>query len=500
MLQPYLFESITWKNLPAFILAAYQVIYHDMGIDDDYFVHWTDLKNSESCDEIKVKIEKTAETGKKTEWVTIFIHIPTSSIAIKGPGLTEFAGTILVSIKQKQGEISEQREASDYQDITFLHTVSPNSTAQPPNNTNHKTQNPTKSQTKSQTKAATVAEDNTKIWVAIDKLQKDMALMKNIIQPTGLDSQKNKDIVTLNNTLIEENQRLTKENNNLKKEMESLKNQVAKKDQIINRDQQRLQPNTMPHCYSYIPAYNHTTYNPNLSSFDGKLQQTVIPRPNVTTSNRFSPLVNLSDMDQQYQKQSPPQQPTPTLSSHSRQSKEKKQIPAKQPLSNKHNPPTFNPKQYRKDTSTNDVGINQHGRLRNTDNEKETIIVIGDSMIKNIQPHKMARSLNAWVNKISISGMQSSELKYYLQPSLSKNPAAIIIHCGINDLMKSVPLQNIHQEIESVINSIKGKLPKCEIYLSSVIHQIRNRNLHVSVDQLNTTFNDVCNKTNSPVH
>ena len=130
----------------------------------------------------------------------------------------------------------------------------------------------------------------------------------------------------------------------------------------------------MPHCYSYIPAYNHTTYNPNLSSFDGKLQQTVIPRPNVTTSNRFSPLVNISDMDQQYQKQSPPQQPTPTLSSHSRQSKEKQQIPAKQPLSNKHNPPTFNPKQYRKDTSTNDVGINQHGRLRNTDNEKETII------------------------------------------------------------------------------------------------------------------------------
>ena len=117
-------------------------------------------------------------------------------------------------------------------------------------------------------------------------------------------------------------------------------------------------------------------------------------------------------------------------------------------------------------------------------------------MIRNIQPHKMARSLNAWVNKISISGMQSSELKHYLQPSLSKNPAAIIIHCGINDLMKSVPLQNIHQEIESVINSIKGKSPKCEIYLSSVIHQIRNRNLHVSVDQLNTTLNDVCNKTN----
>ena len=93
--------------------------------------------------------------------------------------------------------------------------------------------------------------------------------------------------------------------------------------------------------------------------------------------------------------------------------------------------------------------------------------------------------------------MQLSELKHYLQLSLSKKPAAIIIHYGVNNLMQSVSLQNIHQEIESVINSIKGKLPKCEIYLSSVIHQTRNRNLHTSVDQLNTTFNNICNKTNS---
>ena len=67
----------------------------------------------------------------------------------------------------------------------------------------------------------------------------------------------------------------------------------------------------------------------------------------------------------------------------------------------------------------------------------------------------------------------------------------------LNDVMQSVSLQNIHQEIESVIYSIKGKLPKCEIYLSSVIHHIRNRKLHTSSDQLKTTFNNVCNKTNS---
>ena len=520
--QPYLFETIPWKNLPAFILAAYQVIYHGIGIDDNYFVYWTDLKSEESCDEIEVKIEKNGETGKKTEWVTIFIHIPTSSIAIIGPGLTEFAETILLKIKEKQGEISEHNETSRNQEITFLHTIPPNSnesdshlkspdTNKPTvalNNTNPKTHN----HTRGKTKTTVDTEDNASIWAAIDKLQKDMTLMKNIIQPTGLESQKNKDTATLNNQLIDENDRLTKENNNLKKELQSLKNQLAKKDQIINSDQQyshcqqqqqqqqRSHPNLMPYYYTYTPAYSHTTqqsYNPNLTSFGGKLQPSVIPRPNLTTSNRFSPLTNLSDMDQQYPKQFPLQQPTSTLNSHSRKSKEKQQNPAKQPLSNKHNHPNFNPNQYHQNKSTNEIGINQHGRVRNTDNEKETIVIIGDSMIKDIQPHKLARTLNKWVNKVSISGMKLSELKHYLQPSLSKKPAAIIIHCGINDLMQSVSLQHIHQEIESVINSIKGKLPKCEIYLSSVIHQTRNRNLHTSVDQLNTTFNNICNKTNS---
>ena len=88
------------------------------------------------------------------------------------------------------------------------------------------------------------------------------------------------------------------------------------------------------------------------------------------------------------------------------------------------------------------------------------------------------------------------EMKHYLQPSLSKQPAAIIIHCGINDMMQSTPLQNFHQEIKAIVNNIKGKLPNCAIFLSSVIHQLKNKNLKTSVDQLNNTYKDFCDETN----
>jgi len=73
-----------------------------------------------------------------------------------------------------------------------------------------------------------------------------------------------------------------------------------------------------------------------------------------------------------------------------------------------------------------------------TKQPKRGIAVIEDSMNKDVQPHKLSKTLSAWVNKISISGMTSSDFKYYLQPSLTKIPSAMIIHFGIKDLLQSV--------------------------------------------------------------
>jgi len=54
----------------------------------------------------------------------------------------------------------------------------------------------------------------------------------------------------------------------------------------------------------------------------------------------------------------------------------------------------------------------------------------------------------------------------------------------------------INQEITSVIKEIKGELPNCPTYLSSVIHQTKNKSLNAIIDELNTIFNNICEETN----
>ena len=207
-------------------------------------------------------------------------------------------------------------------------------------------------------------------------------------------------------------------------------------------------------------------------------------------TNRYSPLANLPTSVPNTFQTHPAQGSMPPHS----------HIPTTYPAKAPHNTPNQQPRpsQNRQANSNTRKPTAQQQTTQNlsTSQQRETIVIIGDSMIKDIQPHKLAKTFNAWINKISISGMTSMEMKHYLQPSLFKKPSAIIIHCGINDLMQSTSVGNIYQEIKAVINNVKGKLPNCAIYLSSVIQQVKDKDLNPIIDQLNDTFNNVCNETN----
>ena len=71
-----------------------------------------------------------------------------------------------------------------------------------------------------------------------------------------------------------------------------------------------------------------------------------------------------------------------------------------------------------------------------------------------------------------IIGIKSTELKHYIQPSLLKNPAAIIMHVGINDIMLVETPTQISNELKDMVNNIKCKVPNCKFFVSSAIRQI----------------------------
>ena len=462
------------NHLASTILSLYNIIYESMGDDESFDISWTDLINEKDIlDEISINMVKLDEN-----WVNINIHIPSATVVITGEGFENFKNTILPKIVAREQLYFEPKNAE---------RNDPQSTA---SSTSCVNQTPTQKPTNhpSVVDLTTKNQPNESIWKEINTMKKDICSLKALHSAS-----KNSDKQQENNHLAhlqDENRRLVKENRELKDEILALKTFINDKPPSNFKPVQEDRP---------WQTVSRNARNVNTSN-NKQASNVVKPKSRNTWSwetNRFGPLANLpqSMPDNAFQN-TPPQESMP---SHP-------QIPIRHPPKASQNTPAQQPKPLQPQVPTRQNRYSNNNTQRSnaqqtTNNsspqqQRDTIVIIGDSMIKDIQPHKLARSLNAWVNRISISGMTSVELKHYLQPSLSKKPAAIIIHCGINDLMQSVSLQNIHQEIKSIINDIKGKLPNCEIYLSSVIHQMKNKNLNTSVDQLNTTLNDICNQAN----
>ena len=129
--------------------------------------------------------------------------------------------------------------------------------------------------------------------------------------------------------------------------------------------------------------------------------------------------------------------------------------------------------------------------------KKPYIAIIGDSIIKNIPPHKLSNNMQALVNEISIAGMKAMELKHYVEPSISKKPDFIILHCCINVVMitSSSPRQ-IGEELKEVATSIRRRTPTYSIFISGITRQAKYSNSDVNVQQLNNILYDICEKNN----
>ena len=69
-----------------------------------------------------------------------------------------------------------------------------------------------------------------------------------------------------------------------------------------------------------------------------------------------------------------------------------------------------------------------------------TTLLIGDSMIKNIQGTKFRQAVGHRVVVKSFSGATTKAMKDYLKPNLELSPDQVVLHVGTNDLKLKEPL------------------------------------------------------------
>ena len=107
-----------------------------------------------------------------------------------------------------------------------------------------------------------------------------------------------------------------------------------------------------------------------------------------------------------------------------------------------------------------------HGVIKST--SKKEIMIVGDSMIKNVNRREVSRD-----DPVKIRchlGATTDDIIDYVRLTARKKPDMIIIHTGTNDIQNKV---NTLQKVRKVITTIKEVDVKNEIQIafSSVIHR-----------------------------
>ena len=85
-----------------------------------------------------------------------------------------------------------------------------------------------------------------------------------------------------------------------------------------------------------------------------------------------------------------------------------------------------------------------------------TTVILGDSIIKNIQGYKLGKQVGERVVVKSFAGATSSEMTHYIQPTLERKPQRIVLHIGTNDLRNSSP-EKVADNIVDLAREIEMK-------------------------------------------
>ena len=118
-------------------------------------------------------------------------------------------------------------------------------------------------------------------------------------------------------------------------------------------------------------------------------------------------------------------------------------------------------------------------------NEKETVVIASDSLVKNIFGTTMGKQdpRHYYVVK-GFPGATVSDMKDYVKPITRKSPDKVILHVGTNDLKNSTA-KVIANSILNLCTQIKEDSPNTMVGVSALLTRNDNPVLATKVKQVN---------------
>ena len=138
-------------------------------------------------------------------------------------------------------------------------------------------------------------------------------------------------------------------------------------------------------------------------------------------------------------------------------------------------------------------GNNITSQSKQDQNKPPGVVVIGDSITRNIIGKKLSRNQN--VNAFSFSGATIDDMVDFAKPVIKRKPKKIILHVGTNNLKMDQP-KKIKNKVAGLVDSIKAEHPSIDVAVSSIIFRSDDQSLNSKIDEVNRRLSCFCQSKN----
>jgi lysophospholipase L1-like esterase len=129
------------------------------------------------------------------------------------------------------------------------------------------------------------------------------------------------------------------------------------------------------------------------------------------------------------------------------------------------------------------------------DKQKQTVAILGDSMIKHMNKKRLQNGLSHNIKLKTFPGATAADMAHYVKPALMAKPDVVILHVGTNDIKNNSP-EKVVQSICNLGKGIRKQQNKIDLILSSIITRNDDPSLATKVTKCNKLLNDLCIEQN----
>ena len=138
-------------------------------------------------------------------------------------------------------------------------------------------------------------------------------------------------------------------------------------------------------------------------------------------------------------------------------------------------------------------GNNITSQSKQDQNKPPGVVVIGDSITRNIIGKKLSRNQN--VNAFSFSGATIDDMVDFAKPVIKRKPKKIILHVGTNNLKMDQP-KKIKNKVAGLVDSIEAEHLSIDVAVSSIIFRSDDQSLNSKIDEVNRRLSSFCQSKN----